>query len=67
MIKIDLIATPKYKNTLQQYGVGALKYNGSDVNGPIQAKEIASFNSGKSYNQQVKVKSNYDKFGVRKK
>ena len=51
----DLIATPKFKKVMQEYGNGTLKSSsGADVNGPRQAEAIAASESGQSYNQQPK-------------
>lgn len=37
---------------MQNYGVGTQRYpNGQQVGSPAQAKELAAFNSGQSYNQ----------------
>jgi len=64
----DLIATPKFKKVMAEYGNGTLKSSsGADVNGPQQAEAIAASESGQSYNQQTKNKSKYDRYGVRGK
>lgn len=64
----DLIATPKFKKVMQEYGNGTLKTSsGGQVNGPKQAEAIAASESGQSYNQKVKDAKNYDRFGVRKR
>ena len=62
----DLIATPKFKKVMQEYGEGTLKSSsGADVNGPKQAEAIAASESGQSYNQQSKKFKNADRFGMR--
>lgn len=64
----DLIATPKFKKVMAEYGEGTLKSSsGADVNSPQQAKAIAAQESGQSYNQQVKKFKNADRFGMRGK
>jgi hypothetical protein len=67
-VKKDLIATPKFKKVMSEYGTGKLKSsNGQQVNSVKQAEAIAASESGQSYNQQTKDKSNYDRYGVRSK
>lgn len=61
----DIRPTNTYKSTIQSYGLSSLKNNNGAVTSPQQAKEIASQRSGQSYNQQVKNKSDYDRYGVR--
>jgi hypothetical protein len=64
----DLIATPKFKKVMSEYGTGTLKSsNGQAVNSPKQAEAIAASESGQSYNQQRKKESKYDRYGVRSK
>ena len=64
----DLIATPKFKKVMAEYGTGKLKSsNGQAVNSPKQAEAIAASESGQSYNQQRRKESKYDRFGVRRK
>ena len=61
----DIIATPKFKKVMQEYGVGTLKSSsGADVNSPQQARAIAASESGQSYNQQTKKQKNADRFGM---
>ena len=68
MQRKDLIATPKFKKVMSEYGTGKLKSsNGQQVNSVKQAEAIAASESGQSYNQQTKDKSNYDRYGVRSK
>lgn len=62
----DLIATPKFKKVMQEYGNGTLKSSsGADVNGPKQAEAIAASESGQSYNQAPKNKKDHDRYGIR--
>lgn len=64
----DLIATPKFKKVMQEYGNGTLKSSsGGQVNGPKQAEAIAASESGQSYNQQTRKFKHADRFGMRKK
>ena len=64
----DLIATPKFKKVMAEYGTGKLKSsNGQQVNSPKQAEAIAASESGQSYNQQRRKESKYDRYGVRSK
>lgn len=66
MKRNDLIATPKFKKVMQEYGNGTLKTSsGADVNGPQQAKAIAASESGQSYNQQMKQFKHADRYGMR--
>lgn len=63
----DLLATPKFKKVMQEYGNGTLKTSsGGQVNGPKQSEAIAASESGQSYNQQTNKKNNYDRYGLRK-
>ena len=65
MKKVDVIATPAYKRSLEEYGLGFLKNkNGGDVNGPQEAKQIASFKTNQSYNEQIKNRKNHDRYGI---
>ena len=58
MKREDIIANPKFKRTLQSYGIGTLKnQGGGDVNSPQEAKQIASQSSGQSENQGVRTMS----------
>lgn len=62
----DLIATPKFKKVMAEYGNGTLKTSsGGQVNGPKQAEAIAASESGQSYNQQTKKQKNADRYGMR--
>ena len=64
----DLIATPKFKKVMQEYGNGTLKTSsGGQVNGPKQAEAIAASESGQSYNQQRRQFKNHDRFGMKGK
>lgn len=64
----DLIATPKFKKVMAEYGNGTLKTSsGGQVNGPKQAEAIAASESGQSYNQQTKKFKNADRYGMRKR
>lgn len=64
----DLIATPKFKSVMHEYGNGTLKTpSGSQVNGAAQAEAIASSESGQSFNQQQSNQKKADRFGIRKK
>ncbi len=64
----DLLATPKFKKVMSEYGTGKLKSsNGQQVNSPKQAEAIAASESGQSYNQQSRKFKNADRFGMRKK
>lgn len=65
--KNDILPTKVYKSTLQSYGLSSLKNNNGAVTSPQQARQIAAQESGQSYNEQVKDKKNYDRYGVRKK
>jgi len=50
--RTDLIPTKVYNTTIQNYGVGTERYpNNQQVGSPAQAKELAAFKSGQSYNQ----------------
>lgn len=63
----DLIATPKFKKVMSEYGEGNLKSsNGSDVTSPQQAKAIAASESGQA-NNGYKKKNNADRYGIRKR
>jgi hypothetical protein len=63
----DLIANPKFKKVMSEYGQGTLKSsNGYDVNSPQQAKAIAASESGQA-NNGYKKNNKSDRFGIRKK
>jgi len=63
----DLIATPKFKKVMAEYGTGKLESsNGQPVNNAKQAEAIASSESGQSYNQQSNRSSKYDNYGIRR-
>ncbi len=63
----DLIATPKFKKVMSEYGQGTLKSsNGADVTSPQQAEAIAASESGQS-NNGYKKNNKADRFGIRKK
>lgn len=54
----DILPTTTLKSNMQSYGIGTMKdQRGVDVNGPAQAKQLASQRSGQS--------NNYDRFGFR--
>jgi len=62
----DLIATPKFKKVMGEYGQGTLRTpNGQQVNSPKQAEAIAASESGQSYNQQARKFKNSDRYGTR--
>ncbi|PWU06761.1 MAG: hypothetical protein C5B43_01225 [Verrucomicrobia bacterium] len=66
--KKDLIATPKFRKVMAEYGSGKLKTSsGQQVNSPKQAEAIAASESGQSYNQKTRKESKYDRYGVRRK
>jgi hypothetical protein len=68
MKKNDLIATPKFKKVMAEYGNGTLKTSsGGQVNGPKQAEAIAASESGQSYNQQTRRQKTADRYGMRGK
>ena len=51
----DLIATPEYNKMLSEYGQGTLHMkNGDPVNSPQQAKQMASQQTGQSFNKSNK-------------
>ena len=65
MKKNDLIATPKFKKVMQEYGTGTLhSSNGDPVTSPAQARAIAASESGQSYNDKQKARKNADRYGV---
>ncbi len=54
----DILPTPNLKSNMQAYGIGTMKdQRGADVNGPAQAKQLASQRSGQS--------NTYDRYGIR--
>ena len=65
----DIQATPKYKSTLQSYGLSSLKNENGAVTSPQQARQIAAQKSGQSenmsYNDHVRKFKKADRFGVR--
>lgn len=66
--KNDILPTEKFKRSMQQYGLSSMKDNrGADVNGPAQAKQLASQRSGQSYNDNVRKFRNSDRYGMRSK
>ncbi len=63
----DLIATPKFKKVMTEYGEGTLKSSsGSQVTNPKQAEAIAASESGQS-NNGYKKNNKADRYGIRKK
>jgi len=64
----DIKPTKRYQKSLEQYGLSSMKdEHGADVNGPAQAKQLASARSGQSYNDNVRKFRNADRYGMRGK
>ena len=62
----DLIPTPKYKNAIQNYGIGTLHQpNGDPVNGPGVAKQLASKATGQSYNDALQSRKQANRYGLK--
>jgi hypothetical protein len=67
--KNDIIASAKFKKTIEQFAIGSLKSpNGNPVASLEEAKDLAAVKTGQSYNQKQyadtqKKRKSADRYG----